>query len=119
MSPSGPCGPTGSWSGQGKGAFQQGCTWAWTIQTLNLRREPPGQFGTTHWSLVLQAGDSAAPEFQAALEQLCHAYWHPLYAFARRKVQSPEGAKDLTQAFFERFLERHYMKDVLREKGRF
>lgn len=78
-----------------------------------------GQFATTHWSLVLQAGDSAAPESQAALEQLCQAYWHPLYAFARRKVQSPEGAKDLTQAFFERFLERHYMKDVLREKGRF
>ncbi len=77
------------------------------------------QFATTHWSTVLAAGDSASPGSREALEKLCRTYWYPLYAFVRRKDHSPEDAKDLTQAFFERFLEKHYLRDVLAEKGRF
>jgi DNA-directed RNA polymerase specialized sigma24 family protein len=77
------------------------------------------QFATTHWSTVLAAGDSASPGSREALERLCQTYWYPLYAFVRRKGYSPEDAKDLTQAFFERFLEKHYLKAVDAEKGRF
>ena len=77
------------------------------------------QFATTHWSVVLAAGDSASPGSRDALEKLCQTYWFPLYAFVRRKGHFPEDAKDLTQAFFERFLEKHSVKEVLREKGRF
>ena len=77
------------------------------------------QFATTHWSTVLAAGDSASPDSREALERLGQTYWYPLYAFVRRKGHSSEDAKDLTQSFFERFLERHYLKDVLQEKGRF
>jgi RNA polymerase sigma factor (sigma-70 family) len=77
------------------------------------------QFATTHWSVVLAAGDSASPGAREALEKLCQTYWYPLYAFVRRRGHSPENAKDLTQAFFERFLEKHSVKEVLREKGRF
>ena len=77
------------------------------------------QFATTHWSVLLTAADSASPEMQEALEELCRTYWYPLYAFVRLKGHSPEDAKDLTQAFFERFLQKHYVKDVVREKGRF
>ncbi len=76
-------------------------------------------FATTHWSTVLAAGDSALPDSREALERLCRTYWYPLYAFVRRKGHSPEEAKDLTQAFFERFLEKRYLKGVLAEKGRF
>ncbi len=32
------------------------------------------QFATTHWSQVLAAGDSSAPDSRAALESLCSAY---------------------------------------------
>ncbi len=78
-----------------------------------------GQFVTTHWSVVLGAGDSASPGAQEALEKLCRTYWYPLYAFVRLKGHSPEEAKDLTQAFFERFLEKHCIKQAAREKGRF
>ena len=77
------------------------------------------QFATTHWSTVLAAGDSASPGSREALEKLCRTYWYPLYAFVRRKGHPPEDAKDLTQGFFERFLERHYLRDVLAERGRF
>lgn len=77
------------------------------------------EFTTTHWSVVLAAGDSGTRGSREALEELCRAYWYPLYAFARRKGHPPEDAKDLTQAFFERFLEKGYIKDVVKEKGRF
>jgi RNA polymerase sigma-70 factor (ECF subfamily) len=68
---------------------------------------------------VLTAGDSASPGSREALERLCQTYWYPLYAFVRRKGHSPEDAKDLTQAFFERFIEKRFLKDVARERGRF
>ena len=77
------------------------------------------RFATTHWSTVLAAGDDTAPSALLALESLCRTYWYPLYAFVRREGYAPEDAQDLTQAFFERFLEKHYLKDVARERGRF
>jgi RNA polymerase sigma-70 factor (ECF subfamily) len=77
------------------------------------------RFATTHWSTVLAAGDSASPGSREALERVCQTYWYPLYAFVRRKGHSPDDAKDLTQAFFERFLEKHYLRAVGAEKGRF
>jgi len=78
-----------------------------------------GGFPPTHWSVVLAAGDSASPDSREALETLCRTYWYPLYAFVRRQGKAPEDARDLTQSFFERFIEKHYLKDLLQEKGRF
>ncbi len=40
---------------------------------------PRSLFATTHWTVVLSAGDTAAPAGQAALEELCRSYWYPLY----------------------------------------
>ena len=79
----------------------------------------PGEFGSTHWSVVLSAGDSKSPQAEDALEQLCHSYWYPLYAFVRRRGQSPEDAQDLTQEFFARLLEKKYLKLADRERGKF
>jgi len=77
------------------------------------------QFATTHWSVVLAAADSASPNVHEALEALCRTYWYPLYAFVRLKGYSPEDAKDLTQAFFERVLQKHALQSAAAEKGRF
>ena len=77
------------------------------------------QFVTTHWSLVLAAGNRENEESQRALEKLCRAYWPPLYAYARRRVRDGHEAQDLTQAFFERLLEKHYLADANPELGRF
>jgi len=84
-----------------------------------LTARSASQFATTHWSTVLAAEDSASAESSAALERLCRAYWYPLYAFVRRKGHAPEDAKDLTQAFFERFIEKRFLKGVAAERGRF
>jgi len=50
---------------------------------------------------------------------LCRAYWYPLYAFVRRKGHGPHDAQDLTQAFFARLLEKNYVAQADRERGRF
>lgn len=76
-------------------------------------------FATTHWSVVLNASQAAAPEAATALEQLCRTYWYPLYAFVRRKGHTPHDAQDLTQAFFARLLEKNYVAQADRDRGRF
>lgn len=76
-------------------------------------------FVTTHWSVVLAARDKDSPQSAEALEELCRAYWYPLYAFVRRQGHSPHDAQDLTQEFFARLLRKDYLQVVAREKGRF
>jgi len=76
-------------------------------------------FATTHWSVVLAAGQSTDAQASEALEQLCRAYWYPLYAFVRREGSSAVDAQDLTQEFFARLLEKNYLAQVERQKGKF
>jgi RNA polymerase sigma-70 factor (ECF subfamily) len=76
-------------------------------------------FPVTHWSVVLTAGHDSSPGAREALEQLCRAYWYPLYCYVRRQVGSAADAEDLTQSFFAHLLERNALAKVSREKGRF
>jgi len=76
-------------------------------------------FATTHWSVVLSAGDRRSPESSRALETLCQTYWYPLYAYVRRTGRRPEDAQDLTQAFFERLLEKDWLSAADQKRGRF
>jgi RNA polymerase sigma-70 factor (ECF subfamily) len=69
--------------------------------------------------VVLTASDQAGPQGNEALETLCRTYWYPLYAYVRREGYRPHDAEDLIQGFFARFLERRYLDDVDRSKGRF
>jgi RNA polymerase sigma-70 factor (ECF subfamily) len=75
-------------------------------------------FVTTHWSVVLDAAGSDANS-RAALEKLCRTYWYPLYAYVRRRGHAPPDAQDLTQAFFARLLERRWVGQADRDRGRF
>src|SRR6185369_739087 len=77
------------------------------------------QFHTTHWSLVVAAAGQEGEKPRAALEELCQAYWYPIYAFIRRRGSSAEDARDLTQAFFATLLEKGYLADADPERGRF
>jgi len=76
-------------------------------------------FATTHWSVVLKAGGEPSSTAVAALEKLCRTYWFPLYAFIRRKGLGEEDAKDLTQQFFTRLLERNDFRAVDARRGKF
>jgi RNA polymerase sigma factor (sigma-70 family) len=76
-------------------------------------------FATTHWSVVLAAGDRVAPAASQALAQLCEGYWYPIYAYVRRRISDVHEAQDLTQAFFEQLLERRALEAADPERGRF
>ena len=82
-------------------------------------RPSRARFATTRWSVVLAAKDRRGPEGHQALEALCQAYWYPLYAFVRRQGHNPDDAADLTQGFFTRLLDKDWLADVSRTKGRF
>jgi DNA-directed RNA polymerase specialized sigma24 family protein len=78
-----------------------------------------GNFTSTHWSVVLAAGQESAAQPNDALERLCRTYWYPLYAFVRRRGYQAHEAEDLTQSFFARLLDKNYLKSVDRTKGKF
>ena len=78
----------------------------------------PGGFATTHWSLIARA-TTPSPEGRAALEVLCHAYWFPVYAFARKQGCSAADAEDVTQDFFAEILRSEFLQRANRERGRF
>ena len=86
------------------------------LENLPVRRD---RFATTHWSLVVSAGGDRSPEAGRSLAILCEAYWFPLYAFVRRAGNSAEDAQDLTQEFFVRLLDKHFLAAADQEKGRF
>jgi RNA polymerase sigma-70 factor (ECF subfamily) len=79
----------------------------------------PAHFPTTRWSLVLQAGGSQAPLAQESLAELCGSYWYPLYAYIRRRGYDPDEARDLTQDFFARALEKGLLAEADPSRGRF
>jgi RNA polymerase sigma-70 factor (ECF subfamily) len=76
-------------------------------------------FTTTHWSVVLTAGQRDSARSAEALEILCRQYWPPVYAFIRRRGHGPDDAQDLTQEFFARLLEKNYVEAADTAKGRF
>lgn len=79
---------------------------------------PNAAFFTTHWTRVLEArGDS--PEAQAALSDLCAAYYTPVLAFLRRSGRDEDTSRDLAQEFFARLLARRGLDTVVPGRGRF
>lgn len=75
-------------------------------------------FPTTRWSQVIVAGQDHSTA-HSALDDLCHKYWRPIYAFARHRGCTPHDAEDITQAYFARLLERDYIQQASQERGRF
>lgn len=77
-----------------------------------------GTFAPTRWTLVLRArGESA--EAQAALGELCSAYYQPVFRFLCREGRNDDTARELTQEFFARLLARRGVDSVEPRQGRF
>lgn len=77
------------------------------------------RFETTDWSVIVEAGASDSAVAREAMSRLFEAYWDPVYAFIRRRGESPVDAEELTQAYFARFYEKSYARDPRPEAGRF
>ncbi|HEY0457412.1 MAG TPA: sigma-70 family RNA polymerase sigma factor [Verrucomicrobiae bacterium] len=80
---------------------------------------PSARFRTTHWSVVLAAGQRDSANAEEALAKLCAAYWYPLYVFIRRRGYGVHEAEDLTQDFFARLLQKDFLQSVDPQKGKF
>ena len=80
---------------------------------------PGADFRTTSWSLVLAAASEPTTATRQALATLCQTYWNPVYAFIRRNGYDPDRAQDLTQEFFSILIEKNYLEDADRRRGRF
>lgn len=77
-------------------------------------------FETTKWSVIVAAsGARPTAGSREALEQLCRAYWFPVFAFVRRQGHDRETALDLTQGYFAGLLEKGLLRAADRERGRF
>ncbi len=78
-----------------------------------------GNFPATQWSAVRAARSSDPVERKRALETIIAAYWKPIYKYTRiRWGKSDEDAKDLTQEFFARLIEKEYLGDFDPSKAR-
>ena len=77
------------------------------------------QFEQTRWSLILRARSEDDAARRQALEDLCRAYWYPLYAYLRRSGNSTEDAQDLAQDFFARLMDGTLLSAAEPAKGRF
>ena len=68
---------------------------------------------------MLRANDLRDPLRGTALNDLCQAYWGPLYVYLRHKGRSTEDSRDITQGFFAYLLEKGVVERAARERGRF
>lgn len=67
-------------------------------------------FPVTRWSAVQAARSSDPAERRRAFETLIAAYWKPVYKYIRtRWNKSNEDAKDATQEFFARVMEKGFL----------
>lgn len=81
---------------------------------------PGSAFPETRHSAILNLRSNDAGLRECASEALIAAYWKPAYKYIRvRWNQSNEDAKDLTQAFFARTLEREFFRAYDPAKARF
>lgn len=75
-------------------------------------------FPDTRWSQVVRAR-GRAPHAQAALSDLCAAYYDPVLIFLRSEGRDEDSARELTQEFFERLLSGNGVDGAEELRGKF
>jgi DNA-directed RNA polymerase specialized sigma24 family protein len=74
-------------------------------------------FPATRWTLLQALREGTEEDVQQALQQLCHAYWTPLYVVARGDGLNEADAKDMVQGFFELLLENESLQTAEQSRG--
>src|SRR5512135_918497 len=88
------------------------------MTTIPTEAHAPLNFVTTRWTQVLSAR-GPSPEAQAALGELCAAYWTPIFRFLRRSGYDEDAAREQTQEFIAQLLARDGLAAVEPSKGKF
>lgn len=74
-------------------------------------------FSKANWSAFAAANTVDTEEAQRALNDLCAAYWPPLYAYARRSGHTTPDSEALIQGFLQRLLDREAVKTYAPTEG--
>lgn len=78
------------------------------------------RFPPTRRSAIVASQSGQPEERRQAFDKIIAAYWKPVYKFIRMRWSlTNEDAKDLTQTFFARALEKNFLKDYRSEIGTF
>src|SRR5262245_60729165 len=81
---------------------------------------PGDRFPQTRRSAIASISSDDETERNRALEIVIAAYWKPVYKYIRLKFfKSNEDAKDLTQGFFARAIEKDFFRPYDPAKARF
>lgn len=98
---------------------------AGTATTTSESTTPPGRpsqqgglMPETRWSLVWRIQSTNDSKAVAALGELLKLYWEPLYAYARRRGESPSDVEDAVQGYYEMLITRGSIQSVSQERGR-
>ena len=75
-------------------------------------------FPDTRWSHVARSR-GREPAAQAALSDLCAAYYEPVFVFLRSEGRSDDAARELAQEFFARLLGGNGVDGAEPERGKF
>lgn len=77
-------------------------------------------FPMTRWTWVREVQNTESQDTEIAVNDLCGAYWYPLYLTARRKRGlGHHDAEDQTQAFWIWILEKGHLANARPELGKF
>lgn len=86
-------------------------------QPADDRRQQDSLFPVTPWSTVLKTrGDEAG--IDAAMNDLCSRYWHPIYGYLRGRGFERVDAQDITQSFFLMAVTDGLFQNANEEKGK-
>jgi len=78
------------------------------------------RFPATQWSAIAALSRATGDERTRAFAVVVETYWKPVYKYVRFKwKKGNEDAKDLTQGFFARALEKDFFKSFDPAKARF
>ena len=87
-------------------------------ETAEQPSQPGGAFPPTRWTWVSEAKEEETSE--VAMNLLCGIYWYPLFAAARFKHGLDyHRAQDITQGFWQWFLEKDFLSRAQPERGKF
>ena len=85
----------------------------------NITRDGWG-FPRTTWNAIYYAKDRTSNEYKDKLGMLITLYWDPVNTYIKLCWKmSHEDARDLTQEYFTRFIEKDFLRPVEKEKGKF
>jgi len=77
-------------------------------------------FQTTHWSEIFNVRMTDDVRQKMVMDSLLRRYWKPVYCCIRHQGYDNEGAKDLTQGFFQEIvLNSNLIPQADQSKGRF